>query len=153
MAIQVWCKKCHSDVEDVHYGNCPDHPNNIALASRVGLPPKLASNTVAQPNEQTTAGLSKAAFFKGESTISFDDDQMKQIVEYFLLNVLDLSGVEVVKLKHSKAGSKVTFSQKLEDLPQEVFISQFTPASPYSEAELEALKDIEDEMARQSKTS
>lgn len=151
MAAQLFCRKCQSDVDGIHYGNCPDHPNNIALAGRVGLPPKQASNTVAQPNEQTTAGLSKAAFFKGESTISFNDKQMKQIVEYFLLNVLDLSGVEVVKLKHSKAGSKVTFSQKLEEE-----VGYFPPANlvaaPYTDAELEALKDIEDEMARQSKT-
>ena len=149
MAIQVWCKKCHSDIEDVHYGNCPDHPNNIALAGRAGLPPKQASDTSARPTN-TTSHPGKAAFFKGESTISFDDDQMKQIVEYFLLNVLDLDGVEVVKLKHSKFGSKVTFSQK-----QEEEVGYFPPAvletSPYSEAELAALQDIEDEMARQGK--
>lgn len=146
---QFWCQKCHSDVEGVHYGQCPDHPTNLALSGRGGLPPKQASSTAARPTNTTNT---KAAFFKGESTISFDDDQMKQIVEYFLLNVLDLSGVEVVKLKHSKSGSKVTFSQRPEEPVEEVFVPVVQVAAPYTADELAALRELEDEMAREGKT-
>lgn len=114
--MTVFCTKCGSDIDGIHYAECPDHPTNLALAARGGR--KIAPAPDA--NAVSPAPISgKSAWFKGNSTMGFDAEQVRKVFEYFLNNVLDIQDVEVVKVHSTKAGSKVTFTQRQHEVVQQ----------------------------------
>ena len=121
----VWCKKCQSDVENVHYGSCPDHPTRIALLNRkpVSQDDAAAVGVATGSGPQNWIGPKvngKADWFSAESELKFSEDQLKKVFEYFLHNVLDLTGVEVVRLKNSLKGTTIVFKKLPVEVPKEV---------------------------------
>lgn len=139
--MKVWCSKCGSDEPDLHYGGCPDHPNNKALGQRMSGRPMLneAIKQANNPVRQQSTGRSD--WFSAPTEMAFSPDQLKRVFEHFLLNVLDLN-VEVTDIKASTAkGAKVTFKQR-----PEVQATDYLPGDELSEEELIALNAVKDEM-------
>lgn len=140
MAVDIWCAKCGSDTEGAHYGSCPDHPNNQAIAKRYGQPRPSVQEAVRRANTQTSA-TGKAGWFSASTEMRFSKDQLKRIFEYFLLNVLDLD-VEVSTLRLSSTyGADIAFKSR----PPIVEVA----STEMTEAELIALQEVKDEMVRE----
>lgn len=113
----IWCNKCSSDIEGVHYGSCPDHPNNIALSKRItgqGINNSAADTAVYVDSisQQNTSDPMKNSWFSGETTLEFDGEQVKKIMEYFIHRVLDLPETYVVSCQHRAGTTRVTFKQR-----------------------------------------
>lgn len=110
----IWCTKCQSDVEGVHYASCPDHPTTIALRERKQgrLSEPAQQPRAASEARPATSHPGKADWFSGETTLEFNAVQVNKIMEYFLNNILDLPDVEVVQSVHRAGSVKVTFKQR-----------------------------------------
>ena len=108
---QIWCKECGSDTEGAHYGSCPLHPTKQAVAARYSGRPAL-TDAIAKANSPSPQNMSKADWFEADSQLSFSADQMKKVIEYFMLNILDLVGIEVVQIKSTNKKTVVTFKKR-----------------------------------------
>lgn len=104
--MAVWCNKCGSDIEGVHYGSCPDHPTNQALSTRGGER-KPTPEQPQQPN--VTSHPSKASWFRGETSMKFSQEQVYAIYEHFLTSVLDIPNAKVTHVAVRTGIQEVTF--------------------------------------------